>query len=365
MLTEITRVFLRFGILGFGGPIAAMAMMEEELVRRRKWLTSEDFAGLYATCKVLPGAVSTQMAIGLGYRRGGTWGGILAGTGFILPGFLLVLGLSVAYESMASSKPFWFEPLFSGLQAGALGVIFASTFSLAKPYRKKLSAWGIALASAGVIGWAPRLEPWVIFAFGLTGAWSSGVPGEVHRPRLAWPTLIALTWVCFKAGAFVFGSGLAIVPLLEAEVVQHHAWVTHREFMDGLALGQVTPGPIIITTTFIGYRAAGYLGAILATMAVFLPGFINMLIIVPRIWKRIGPSPRLQGFVAWAIPAVIGGIVASSLRLSWQSLDSWPKQAVLGLSSIAIMKFRAPAWAVIPGAGALTVLLSLLLGSPA
>lgn len=358
-VVQVSKVFMRLGLTGFGGPLAAMAMMEEELCRRRAWISAPEFTTLYATCKVLPGPIATQMAIGLGRKRAGTVGGIFAGFFFILPAFIIMLALAWTYAFLPAQRPGWFEAGFGGLQAGAIAIIAISIFSLARPLRKRLDAWVIGATSAAIVGFDPSLEPWVIAVFGVIGATKNRTAIQ-QKLRVAWPTVLALAWVCFKAGAFVFGSGLAIVPLLEAEVVQHFQWMTHSQFMDALALSQVTPGPIVKATTFIGFQAAGLVGAVTATVAVFLPGFLNMLILVPMLLRQNTVIARMEGFSAWAIPAVVGAVAAVLVRLSWVTLDS--RYEWIGLSvALAVSIFaKAPAWASIPLAGVAAAAFSFL-----
>lgn len=368
---EIGSVFLRLGAFGFGGPIATMAMMEQEAVRRRSWVTPSEFAEIYAVCKVLPGPVSTQMAIYLGMKRAGNaMGGVLAGVLFVLPSFLMVLGLSAIYRySGAVGRAGAF---LSGLQAAALAVILLSVWTLGKPYRRDVRAWGICAASAGIVSARPGWEPLVILSAGLAGAfWRSrkvGAPtaGATRLRSVAWvlpagswlaakgsvPLWVQLFWVCFKAGAFVFGTGLAIVPVLEAEAVDKHGWLTHSQFMDGLALGQVTPGPVVITSTFIGFLAGGFPGAFAATAGMFLPSFVNVLFLVPRVWRRFSGTPAAAGFTAFAIPAVIGGILGTMVQLSTLALDSWVASSLFAATLAIAALRRPPVWALLPAMGA-------------
>ncbi len=351
-MKEIFSIFSRLGVLGFGGPLATIAMMEEETSRKRKWLTAEQFSEAYALCKLLPGPVATQMAITLGRLRGGTWGGLLAGSLFILPSFFMVLAFSYFYTHSSLTQTF--SPLFSGMQAGALSVILLSTFQLAKPYQRKGDAWAIALASACVVFFKPALEPLIILGFGLIGANFSGrFFGKKIlsiSPAILVPGL--LFWTCFKAGAFVFGTGLAVVPVLEADVVQKFHWLTHSEFMDGLAIGQVTPGPVVITATFIGYKAAGLVGALVATFGIFFPAFVNILFFLPKVWKKMSGTKGAQGFTAWAIPAVIGSILATTLQLGLVTLHTPLLIGIFCALLLISLLWKPPAWAAIPLAGA-------------
>jgi chromate transporter len=366
-LRELAWMFLRLGLLGFGGPIAVIALMEKEAVRVRRWITSERFSEMYAVCKLLPGPVSTQMAICLGRICGGKTGGLVAGIVFILPSFLLVLALSVLYVHMGR-----FEMLFQGLQAGALVVVLTSTWQLARPYRAQLDAWIILVLSAVVIYQFPSYEPLVILFFALTGVLRAHEGAAGKGLRAAWllpiapawatgatavaagsvgTTLAQLFWVCFKAGAFVFGTGLAIVPMLESDSVSTFHWLSHSAFMDGLAIGQITPGPVVITVTFIGFRAAGLLGACVATAGIFLPSFINGLYLVPLVWSRWSGTPTARGFSGGAIPAVIGGILGTSFRLGMLTLTGPLLLAAFAVSLAVALIRPIPPWLLIPLTG--------------
>ena len=343
-----------------------MAMMEAELVGRRKWLQPEHFARAYALVKVLPGAAALQMSIYLGQVRRGRLGGLVAGLSFILPAFILVLGISIAYERFQSVPRA--ERLFSGMQVAALVVILDSVLRMARPYRSEKRSIVIAIISCIAIVFRPSIEPLVILGFGILGAFSFHRPSKTGTRVVStlalfqaggifnWNALVQspifkLTFVCLKAGALVFGTGLAIIPMLENDVVGKYHWLTHGQFLDGLAIGQVTPGPVVITSTFIGYKVAGLLGAVLATVAIILPGFINILIIIPPFERRISNSPRLKDFTHWAIPAVIGGILGSTTRLGFLVVRSVPLGILFVVTSVIVLKWRPPVWIVIPLAG--------------
>ncbi len=367
-LTEVSTLFGKLGLLGFGGPIAVMGMMEEEACRKRAWVTPAQFAEIYAVCKILPGPVATQMAIYLGSIRGGLSGGLVAGVSFILPSFLIVLVLSVFYVQ-ASAIPA-VGPALVGLQASALTVILLSTWQLYKPHRRDLRAWVIVMLTGAVVAIRPSWEPLLILGFGISGAFifrkMSGaraaaiaaplalVSAHAQAAALTMPPtslLLQLFWTFFKAGAFVFGTGLAIVPVLEGDVVLKYHWLTHAQFMDGLAIGQVTPGPVVITSTFIGYQTAGLIGALVATFGIFFPAFVNVLFLVPRIWKKFSGTPAAKGFTAFALPAVVGGIVGTTLKLSVIVLDSPIPLGIFCASFFAALAFSPPAWLLIPLSG--------------
>jgi chromate transporter len=196
----------------------------------------------------------------------------------------------------------------------------------------------------------------IILGFGLIGVFGSGL--FPARPReLALPLL--LFWVFFKAGAFVFGTGLAIVPMLEGDVVERYGWLTHSQFMDGLAIGQITPGPVVITSTFIGYLAGGFWLACLATLAIFLPSFFNVLVLIPLTWEKWSESPRAKLFPEFAVPAVIGCISAVTLKLAVLTLVSWQLGLIFAAVIAVFQIAKPPLWTLIPLAGATGLVLGL------
>lgn len=391
-MKELVLLFLRMGLLGFGGPIAVMGMLEEEVCQKRRWISPEKYAQMYAILKLAPGPLSTQMVIYLGNLRAGALGGIVAGVSFILPSFLIVLVLSYFYLNAHLMKEL--SHFFPGMQAGALVVILLSTWQLGKPYRKIPSAWAIAALSAVCILYFPHWEPVVILIFGILGLMVTffgniGDIGNVSPKTMAQnnarsalalddqnsKNLLMLSWlgmpagfssfylmlgnsvffhlfrVCFEAGAFVFGTGLAIVPVLEGEVVRHYHWLSHSQFMDGLAMGQITPGPVVITATFIGFKVAGFLGALVATVSIFLPSFINVLIILPRLFKWLTKTTLATTFIRWAIPSVVGGIIGSTMRLGWLTLTTPLLVGIFIVGLLMAIKFRPPGWVLIPLSG--------------
>jgi chromate transporter len=365
------KVVLRLGCIGFGGPAAVMSMIEEECSRKRGWLSTERFSHLLTICKLFPGPVASQMIIALGSIRHGILGGIAGGMLFVTPAFLIVLGMSVWYQhssAVISSAGL----LWPGLQTGAIAVILASVVQLARPYRSSRRAWSIGILAALIVAVRPQVEPVVIFGFGVLSYLGFRLSLSGSRLNAIGWALIGLAdeelrrkaleifWICFKAGAFVFGTGLAVVPVLEGDFVGRMGWLTHAQFMDGLAIGQITPGPVTITATFLGYQVLGLTGAFVATAGVFTAAFVNGIFVIPRIWGQFanreaaGPA----AFVAGAVPAVVGGVFGTGARLgvqTWNSAGSlaWILGIALLVGLIAQFRYRAPAWAVIPGAGVL------------
>ena len=354
-MNETVRYFFKLGITGFGGPLAIIAMLEEEWVRRKKWITSDRFSEILSICKLLPGPVATQLAIFLGYEKGGRWVGAASGLAFIIPSFLMILGLSAAYFS--SSGFAQASSLFLGMQVAALVVVLSSSTHLWKPYQKEVRPYFYLLMGLLLMIKAPQFEPLFLLTLGLLNIaienqLSKKAAKTFEAGSLLWIGL-SLFWTCFHAGAFTFGTGLAVIPLLEHDVVTHHQWMSPTEFLDGLAFGQITPGPVVITSTFIGYRVAGLYGACAATAGMFLPAFLLILFIVPLVWPKIAGTPYLRHFSRGAIPAVVGGILATSLKLFYPILSAHPATLVLALVvAILVIRFKTPPWAVIPLAGA-------------
>lgn len=355
-----------------------MALLEQEFQREKNWVSAEQYAEMFAVTKLLPGPIATQQAIFLGRIRAGVAGGLVAGFFYILPAFLLMMGLSVLYVDFARSSSLTsLAPLLSGFQIGVLAIILMSVWNMSKVYQKGYRNWILISLSAVTIGMSPRLEPFCILSAGLIGVFlarnqlRSPLPARENPKRragdvslkgllaLPWislnPLLWKVFWVCFKAGAFVFGTGLAIVPLLEHDTVHQYGWLTHSQFMDGLALGQVTPGPIVITSTFVGYLAAGFWGGVVATLGMFLPSFINVLILIPLFWGRWSGSPTAKGFSSWSFPVVIGGILGTTVRLGYGTLLGPGQYFIFVVALGALIRWRMPPWLLLPATGALSL----------
>ncbi len=337
-MLEIARVFSRIGCIGFGGPIAIFGLIQKECVERLGWIKRERFLELLATCKMLPGPNATMLAIGVGRERGGTIGGLIAGLCLILPPFLLVVVLTWIYQSQG--RPPLMGHILDALQVGALVVIVSSCVSLFRS--QDLGVRSIPWILVGLIGvaWAPRLEPALILSAGILG-WLGSRMSTQSRPQEG-ATLLALFLVCLQAGSLVFGSGLAIIPLMETSVVADHGWLTHSQFMDGLAIGQITPGPVVITATFIGMMVHGFSGAIVATLGIFLSGFVWMLALLPRIESKIRGSQSFKAFNATAVPTVMGALSGSVVLLCWKTSFGFSSHLLaqsLGLLALGVASF--------------------------
>ena len=379
-LKEITAYFLRAGALGFGGPLALIAAFQRDLVEREKWIEQKEFARALALIKALPGPTATQLAIRLGAIRGGKIGGLVAGVCLITPSFFMMVLLGSFYGSFAAAPET--KTVLFGVQCAAFGVIAESALRLARPYQKSLRFWIMAILSAAVTLWRPSLEPLVILGAGLFGAFGISLlsrqtlkvvipaaafanPGMALTTEVSTisslPILTKLFAICLKAGTLVFGTGLAIVPLLAHDVVDTHHWLTQPQFMDALAFGQVTPGPVLISASFIGYRVAGLLGALVATLGVFGPAFFNMLTWFPLAERAVGDSPRTRSFVEFAVAAVIGAILVSLTRLGASLYAANPGFSGILIAFAALslcLLSKLPVWLVIPAGGLAALILN-------
>jgi chromate transporter len=348
-LREVVVVFLRLGVVAFGGPAAHIAMMREELVRRRRWVSDAQFIDLLGITNLIPGPNSTEMAIHLGYLRAGPWGLVLGGVCFIVPAMLSVMALAWAYVRWGAL------PVASALLYGVKPVIIAIVLQ---------AMWGLArtavrgplLAGAFVVAAALALagvhELLVLFGAG-------GVAALVARRRravagavaaLAWATparvmaaaaaaggvtLGTMTLVFLKIGAVLYGSGYVLLAFLRADFVERLGWLTDRQLLDAVAVGQVTPGPVFTTATFIGFLLAGWTGAVLATVAIFLPSFVFVAASRPLL-PRLRGSRRAAAFLDGVNVAALGLMAAVTWQLGRAAVVD-PLTAALALAAAVLL----------------------------
>lgn len=349
-LGQIATTFLRLGATGFGGPLALVALMEQEFCDRRRIVERSAFTESFVLCKMLPGPVAYQMALSVGYLLRGRVGGLVAGLSFLLPSFLMMLLLSIFYGSV--HKLSGFEIFAEGLRAGSLVVILDSVLRMGKPYARDLQAWLFGLIGAFFMWRLPRGEPVIILAGGL--ATVLGARLWSRKASVLW----SLFWVHFKAGAFTFGTGLAIVPILQAETVDVYHWLTAEQFLDAIAFGQITPGPVTIASVFIGYRVATLLGACLAAFGVYLPGAVMILGILPVLRRRLEGTTFLRRFQRGAIPTVIGCIFVASVVFGATVLTDVRSAVIFGALFLVALRWSVPSWAMIGAGGLASLLLS-------
>ena len=351
---EIVLYFLRLGFMGFGGPVALVGQMERELVGERKWLTPDEMREAVAVCQSLPGPLAIQVGIFIAYLRGGFWGAWAGGWAFILPNFLIVAALGALFVHFGDLKGV--SGIFYGVSPAVIALILHSSYRLAKLGMEDRLQWLIAAACFAV---TVLLEAEVAVLFILSGTvgllyYGRLFKGGGQRPLLALsptaPILLAtaaapeaasgsvilkLLLFFLKAGAFTFGSGLVIVPFLQQGLVTEYGWLGEREFLIAVAVGMISPGPVVITATFVGYLVAGFWGSLASTVGIFLPSFFIVLIAAPIV-ARHRANPNLQGFIKGAYAAAIGTILGACVLLGKIAIGDW-LTALIGIVSLAVL----------------------------
>lgn len=353
-MNEILIYFFRLGILGFGGPLALISQMQNDLVEKRKWIDINEFNSAFSLIKAMPGPVAFMVAVFLGKKRGGNIGGLLAAIGLVLPPAAMMIVFSLFFKNLQKISAF--QMIMLGMQATALGVILGSLKGLAKNNIKDLSFWFLVLLSGLINFYFPKVEPIIIILFGLGLILIKKIQRENTLNELG-----TLFLVCLKAGAVVFGSGLAIVPMLREDVVNHYHWLTENEFLNALAFGQMTPGPVVITSTFIGHHVAGIFGAIVATIGIFLASFIHMMTWFPHVIKKLNGKVWINDFIFGAVSAVVGPIIVAVMRLYLSLEFSYLNILFLIFAMFLTLRGKLPLWAIIPGGGLIYYFLKLLI----
>jgi chromate transporter len=348
---EVVRYFLRLGLLGFGGPVALVGQMERELVDERGWLTKEQMREAVAICQSLPGPLAIQVGIYVSYLRAGFWGAWAGGWAFILPNFVIVAALGALYVYLGDLKPV--TAIFYGVSPAVIALILHSCWRLAKLGMEDWLQWAIA-AVCFVVTIALQAEVALLFiGAGVIGILYYGTPlGFLRRsttlaitaplaavaqaaPASTGSTLIKLLLFFLKAGSLTFGSGLVIVPFLEQGLVREYGWLDQRQFLIAVAIGMISPGPVVITATFVGYLVAGFWGSLVSTVGIFLPSFILVLIAAP-ILARHRTNANVQGFVKGAYGAAIGTILGACVLLGRIAIGDW-LTALIGLASLGVL----------------------------
>jgi chromate transporter len=350
-LREIVRYFLRLGLLGFGGPVALVGQMERELVTQRGWVSKEQMREAIAICQSLPGPLAIQVGIYLSYLRGGFWGAWAGGWSFILPNFVLVASLGALYVYFGGLQPV--TAIFYGVSPAVIALILHSCYRLARLGMEDWVQWALAGVCFGVTV-AVHAEVAILFVgAGLVGILYYGTLG--HRPSSA-KTLTAaaplapvahippiatastatkLLLFFLKAGALTFGSGLVIVPFLQQGVVRQYGWLGEHDFLVAVAVGMISPGPVVITATFVGYLVGGFWGSLAATVGIFLPSFLLVLIAAP-VLARHRANRAVQGFIKGAYAAAIGTILGASVLLGRIAIGDW-LTVLIGLTALAAL----------------------------
>jgi len=345
---EMVRYFLRLGFLGFGGPVALVGQMERELVDDKKWLTKEQMREAIAICQSLPGPLAIQVGIYIAYLRCGFWGAWAGGWAFILPNFVIVAALGALYVYLGDLQPV--TAIFYGVSPAVIALILHSCYRLAKLGMEDWLQWAIA-AVCLVVTVVLQAEVALLFiGAGIVGIlyYGSLLTRTPKALSIAVPPVLAalapdasgsivgkLLLFFLKAGSLTFGSGLVIVPFLEQGLVQQFGWLDQRQFLIAVAIGMISPGPVVITATFVGYLVAGFWGSVASTIGIFLPSFLFILIAAPLLARHRG-NANVQGFVKGAYAAAIGTILGACILLGRIAIGDW-LTALIGIVSLAVL----------------------------
>lgn len=402
--------FLKIGTVGFGGGLAVIAQIRTLVVSQRRWLTDREFAEGFALAQSLPGTNAGNIITFVGLTLHGVRGAVASMVGFIIPSYLMMVGLAVAYTYVRDLPDT--DRIFHGLNAAVVALILVTAWRIAR--RTLAAPWqwviaGIALLTS--IAGAATLE--VIAGAGLFGLYMEAVQdqrrqrwrrlqqlamrrrqrlAELEQRALAGPLadprrtarsrssvrsvallalvvpfihqlwlIVTLATTFFRVGAVTFGGGFVMIPIIEQSVVETHHWLTHQQFADATALGQITPGPVLITATFIGYKVAGIVGSLVATVAVFLPAFL-MTLAAGSSLRRFQANAQVQAFLRGITPAVVGLLVAAAWGIGRAGIHSWVGISIAVVALAVLLKFRVNAVVVIFGAGLARFLASVWLG---
>jgi chromate transporter len=351
-IRDLVGYFLRLGTFGFGGPVALCGSMEKDLVQERGWLTKQEMRDAIAVSQSLPGPLAIQVGIFAAYLRGGFWGAWAGGWAFILPNFLIVAALGALYVHFGGLP--WMTAIFYGVSPAVIALILHSCWRLSKLGMEDWLQWLIA-AVCFVVTIVFQAELAILFiGAGIIGILYYG--NVIRRPKqppsaaamaliplaagatktaASGSTLSQLFVFFFKAGCLTFGSGLVIVPFLEKGLVQQTGWLNGREFLFAVAVGMLSPGPVVITATFVGYLVGGFWGSLVATIGIFLPSFLLILFVAP-ILIRHRENPNVQGFIKGAYGAAIGTILGACVLLSKIAIGDW-LTVLIAIGSLVVL----------------------------
>jgi len=380
-VTDLVWYFLKLGTLGFGGPAALVGYMRRDLVEDRKLIDESTYNLSIALAQIMPGPLAAQTAMAIGYFQGGVTGASLVGLAFILPSFLMVLGLSIAYVAYGGMS--WMQAVFYGVGAVIIAIIAVAASRLARGTNKRdLLLWAVfavtfaatawtgselavvfilsGLAVVVIRAWPGRRTGLVLVVAGLAIALAIGLVEQTLSGVTAasgQPLLLQILLFFVKAGSFVFGSGLAIVPFLQQGVVHDFGWLTDHQFLDAVAVALITPGPVVITVAFIGYLVAGVAGATLAAIGIFLPVYV--FTVVPAPWfARHRDNGQLRAFATGATSAAGGAIAGAVVVLGRQAIVDPATAGIAVAGLVLLLRFRVPEPLLVLGAGVAGLVLS-------
>ena len=367
-LQDLVGYFVRLGTLGFGGPIALAGSMQRDLVERRRWIAKRDYVEGLALAQLSPGPLAAQLAMYLGWVRGGAHGAAAVGAAFVLPSFAIVIALARLYVAFGGLP--WIQGVFYGVGAAVIAIIARNATKLARlTLRKDRLLWALSAVSAAATAATGSEIVSLVFGCGVIAVLVRAPPRAPGAQRVIFfpaalltgahgpasnDVLLPVAWFFTKAGAFVFGSGLAIVPFLYDGAVREYHWLDEQQFRDAVAVAMITPGPVVITAGFIGYLAAGLAGAVLAAVGTFLPPFL--VVVFAARWLR-APSPRLRAFVSGVTASATGAIAGAVFVLGKRAVVDLPTAAIAVVTLGLLVRAKGiPEPLVIAAAGAIGLL---------
>lgn len=380
-LRQLVQYFLKLGYAGFGGPVALVGYMHRDLVEERHWISEEEYKDGLALAQLAPGPLAAQLGIYLGYVHYRVLGATLAGLAFVLPSFVMVVVIGMAYK-LSGGLP-WMQAIFYGVGASVVGIISISSYKLTEKSISKVNGkaivqkwmlWAFFIIAAAVTILTEQ-EGVLLFALaGLLHMLLKAPPKWIKKPSMAnsillfgigfWnfdaSTLGRIAWFFTKAGAFVFGSGLAIVPFLHSGVVTEYKWLNEHEFIDAVAVAMITPGPVVITVGFIGYLVAGFPGATVAALATFLPCYLFTILPAPY-FHKYGKHPSIKAFVDGITAAVVGALAGAVIVIAIRTMKDIPTALIALATIVVLLKTKVKEPPIILIAAAIGLILKLAL----
>ena len=358
-LKNIILYFFKLGYVGFGGPVALVGYMHRDLVEKRQWISEDEYKTGLALAQLAPGPLAAQLGIYLGYVHYGLWGATLCGVAFVLPSFVMVVLLGIAYRLYGGLA--WMQAVFYDVGAAVIGIIAISSYKLTlksvgkftrESFKTNSLLWLFYVVGAAVTVATQSEEVWLFVAAGLIYMFVKAPPQYFTTQNVSfliilqigfwqfdWTTLGKMAWFFTKAGAFVFGSGLAIVPFLHGGVVVENHWLDEKQFVDAIAVAMITPGPVVITVGFIGYLVGGFAGACVAAFATFLPCYLITVAAAPH-FTKIAKNKSIKAFVDGVTAAVVGALVGAVIIIATRSIVDLPTACIAVLTIIALLYIK-------------------------
>jgi chromate transporter len=359
-LKDLVLYFFKLGTIGFGGPVALAGYMHRDLVEDRKWVTEEEYKDGLALAQLAPGPLAAQLGIYLGYVHYKVIGATLAGLAFVLPSFVMVIALGIAYKLFGGLP--WMQAIFYGVGAAVVGIITISSYKLTEKSISKINVnaikqrwvlWLFFIVALIITVATEREEVLLFIAAGLLYMFLKAPPNWAKKSSVMNSVLLfgtgfwtfntgdlgKIAWFFTKAGAFVFGSGLAIVPFLHSGVVNQYGWLTEQEFIDAVAVAMITPGPVVITVGFIGYLVAGFPGAAVAALATFSPCYLFTVLPAPY-FHKYGKHPSVKAFVDGITAAVVGALAGAVIVIAIRTIKDIPTAIIAVAAILVLLKLK-------------------------